>query len=95
MIFQQNAVVAAIGSSAGLVMAVLGSRALASFLYETSPRDPWVLLGSVAALTAISSAASAGGSGERVLSQWLQAEPRSGGPELAYDAKQLFRLLDV
>jgi ABC-type lipoprotein release transport system permease subunit len=27
-------------------------------LYETSPRDPWVLVGSVAALTLIASAAS-------------------------------------
>jgi putative ABC transport system permease protein len=58
MIFRQNAVVAAIGSSVGLVAAVLASRALASFLYETSPRDPWVLVGSVAALTAIASATS-------------------------------------
>jgi ABC-type antimicrobial peptide transport system permease subunit len=58
MIFRQNAVVAAIGSSVGLVAAVLASRALASFLYETSPSDPWVLVGSVAALTAIASATS-------------------------------------
>ena len=58
MIFRQNAIVAAIGSSVGLVAAVLASRALASFLYETSPRDPWVLVGSVAALTAIASASS-------------------------------------
>ena len=58
MIFRQNALVAAIGSSVGLVAAVLASRALASFLYETSPRDPWVLVGSVAALTAIASASS-------------------------------------
>jgi hypothetical protein len=58
MIFRQNAVVAAIGSSVGLAAAVLASRALASFLYETSPRDPRVLVGSVAALTAIASATS-------------------------------------
>jgi ABC-type antimicrobial peptide transport system permease subunit len=58
MIFRQNAIVAAVGSSVGLVAAVLASRALASFLYETSPRDPWVLVGSVAALTAIASATS-------------------------------------
>jgi len=58
MIFRQNAVIAIIGSAAGLIAAVLASRALASFLYETSPRDPWVFVGSVAALTAIASAAS-------------------------------------
>jgi predicted permease len=58
MIFRQNAVIASIGSAAGLIAAVLASRALASFLYETSPRDPWVFGGSVAALTAIASAAS-------------------------------------
>jgi predicted permease len=58
MIFRQNVMVAAIGSSTGLIAAVLASRALASFLYETSPRDPWVLVGSVSALTAIASAAS-------------------------------------
>jgi ABC-type lipoprotein release transport system permease subunit len=38
--------------------AVLVSRALASFLYGTSARDPWVLVGSVAALALIASAAS-------------------------------------
>jgi ABC-type lipoprotein release transport system permease subunit len=31
---------------------------LASFLYETSPHDPWILACSVAALAAIASAAS-------------------------------------
>jgi len=58
MIFRQNAVITILGSAAGLIAAVLASRALASFLYETSPRDPWVFVGSVAALTAIASAAS-------------------------------------
>ncbi|HEV2272922.1 MAG TPA: ABC transporter permease [Acidobacteriaceae bacterium] len=58
MIFRENALVAGIGSGAGLAAAVLASRALASFLYETSPRDPWVLVASVATLTAIASAAS-------------------------------------
>ena len=47
-----------VGAGAGLIAAVLASRALASFLYETSPRDPWVLAGSVVALTFIASAAS-------------------------------------
>jgi ABC-type lipoprotein release transport system permease subunit len=36
----------------------LDSRTLASFLYGTSPRDHWVLVGSVAALTIIASLAS-------------------------------------
>jgi putative ABC transport system permease protein len=58
LVFRENAVVAFAGCGAGLVAAILASRALASFLYETSPRDPWILLGSVAALTAIASAAS-------------------------------------
>jgi hypothetical protein len=53
MIFGQNAIIAIIGSAAGLIAAVLAPRALASFLYETSPRDPWVFVGSVAALTAM------------------------------------------
>jgi ABC-type antimicrobial peptide transport system permease subunit len=43
---------------AGLVVALFASRALAGFLYGTSVRDPWVLLGSVAALALIASAAS-------------------------------------
>jgi hypothetical protein len=41
MVFRENALVAGIGSGAGLAAAVLASRALASFLYETSPHDPW------------------------------------------------------
>ena len=58
MVFRENALIGAAGAGAGLVVAMLASRALASFLYETSPRDPWVLVGSVAALTLIASAAS-------------------------------------
>jgi predicted permease len=53
MIFRQNAAIAAVGSLAGLIAAVLASRTLASFLYDTSPRDPWVLVTSLAALAAI------------------------------------------
>jgi ABC-type antimicrobial peptide transport system permease subunit len=41
-----------------LGIALFASRVLASFLYNTSVRDPWVLVGSVAALTLIASAAS-------------------------------------
>ena len=58
MVFRENAMIAIAGSGAGLVVAVTASRVLSSFLYETSPRDPWVLVGSVAALTSIASAAS-------------------------------------
>jgi predicted permease len=58
MVFAENALVAACGAGAGLIAALLASRALASFLYGTSPRDPWVLVGSVAALTIIASLAS-------------------------------------
>jgi predicted permease len=57
MVFRENAVIAAVGSVAGLIAALLASRTLASFLYNTSPSDPWVLATSVAALTAIASAA--------------------------------------
>jgi predicted permease len=57
MVFRQNAVIAAIGSAAGLVVALLASRTLASFLYDTSPREPWVLAASLAALAAIAAAA--------------------------------------
>ena len=58
MIFGQNAVVAIVGSAAGLFAAVLVSQALASFLYETSPHDTWVFVSSFAALAAIACAAS-------------------------------------
>jgi predicted permease len=58
MIFRENAWVAICGSALGLGIALFASRVLASFLYNTSVRDPWVLVGSVAALTLIASAAS-------------------------------------
>ncbi len=58
MVLRENVLVAAVGTGAGLIAAVLVSRALASFLYETSPGDPSVLMGSVAALAFIASAAS-------------------------------------
>ncbi|HEX4019910.1 MAG TPA: ABC transporter permease [Acidobacteriaceae bacterium] len=58
MVFGENARVAMAGCVAGLAAAVLASRVLASFLYEISPHDPWVLLGSVAVLLAIASGAS-------------------------------------
>jgi predicted permease len=58
MVFGENVLVAAFGTGIGLIAAILASRALASFLYETSPRDPSVLVCSVAALAFIASAAS-------------------------------------
>jgi predicted permease len=58
LVFRENVWIAVSGSIVGLGAAVLASRALASFLYGTSTRDPWVLVGSVAALISIASAAS-------------------------------------
>jgi predicted permease len=58
MVFRENAWIAVGGSLAGLAAALLASRTLASFLYGTSVRDPWVLAASVAALAVIASAAS-------------------------------------
>ncbi|MGA2047320.1 MAG: ABC transporter permease [Terracidiphilus sp.] len=58
MVFRENVLIAAVGTGVGLIAAVLASRALASFLYETSPRDPSVLLFSVTALAFVASAAS-------------------------------------
>jgi predicted permease len=58
LVFRENAWVALCGSLVGLVAALFASRMLASILYGTSARDPWILLGSVTALTLIASAAS-------------------------------------
>ena len=58
MVFLQNAGVALTGTMLGLIAALLASRALASFLYETSVRDPWVFAGAILALAFIASAAS-------------------------------------
>ena len=58
MVFLQNAAVAVTGTAVGLIAALLASRALASFLYGTSTRDPWVFAGSIFALALIASAAS-------------------------------------
>ena len=58
MVFAQNAAVALIGTAAGLFAALLASRALASFLYSTSTRDPWVFAGAIVVLAIIASAAS-------------------------------------
>jgi predicted permease len=58
MVFRQNATVALTGTAAGLIAALLASRALASFLYGISARDPLVFGGSIAVLAMIASAAS-------------------------------------
>lgn len=58
LIFRENAWVAAGGLLAGLIAAVLASRALASFLYGTSPHDPWVMTISALALGTVASTAS-------------------------------------
>jgi predicted permease len=58
LVFRENAWIAAGGSLGGLAVALFASRALASFLYGTSARNPWVLAGSVAALAFIAGAAS-------------------------------------
>jgi predicted permease len=58
LVFRENAAVAFAGCAVGLIAAIAASRTLASFLYETSPHDPWILLTSVAALVTIASAAS-------------------------------------
>ena len=58
LIFRENAWVAAGGLLAGLVAALLASRALTSFLYGTSPRDPWVMTISALALGTVASTAS-------------------------------------
>ena len=58
MVFLQNAGEALAGATIGLLAALLASRALASFLYGISARDPWVFAGSILALSLIASAAS-------------------------------------
>jgi len=58
LVFRENAWVATCGSITGLIAALFASRVLSSFLYGTSVRDPWVLVGSVIALVLVASAAS-------------------------------------
>ena len=58
LVFLENAWIALYGSAAGLIAAWFAARALSSLLYNTSARDPWVLLASVAVLGCIASGAS-------------------------------------
>ncbi|MBS1804078.1 MAG: ABC transporter permease [Acidobacteria bacterium] len=58
MVFAQNSAIALAGTSGGLACAFFGSKLLASFLYGTSVRDPWIFAGSIMILALIASAAS-------------------------------------
>jgi putative ABC transport system permease protein len=58
LVFRENAWIAAGGLSAGLLAAFLAARALASFLYDTSARDPLVMLASALLLAIVAAAAS-------------------------------------
>lgn len=58
MIFRENGWMVLSGSIVGLGIAMLAAKAIASFLYGTPARDPWVLAGAVAALVLVASAAS-------------------------------------
>ena len=58
MVFGQNLWVVLGGAVFGLAAALMATRALASFLYQTSTGDPWVIAGSLLALAVIACAAS-------------------------------------
>ena len=58
MVFGQNLWVVLGGTVFGLAAALMAARALSSFLYVTSARDPWVIAGSILALAVIACAAS-------------------------------------
>lgn len=58
MVFLQNSAVAFVGTAGGLACALLSSRALGSFLYGTSTRDPWIFAASIVLLALIACLAS-------------------------------------
>ncbi len=58
MVFRQNLWVVMGGTVIGLVAALIATRALASFLFQTTTRDPWVIAVSIAALALTACAAS-------------------------------------
>jgi ABC-type antimicrobial peptide transport system permease subunit len=58
MVLLQNAGVAVTGTTVGVGVALLAARALTSFLYEASPREPVVYAASIGAMAAVACAAS-------------------------------------
>lgn len=58
LIFRENAWITAAGALTGLIIALFALRALASFLYGISARDPLVMMFSLLLLEAVASAAS-------------------------------------
>ena len=50
MVFRQNLWVVMGGTVVGLAAALIATRALASFLFQTTAHDPWVIAASIAAL---------------------------------------------
>jgi predicted permease len=58
MVLLQNAGVAATGTAVGALTALLASRALQSFLYQASPREPAVYVAAIGAMAMIACAAS-------------------------------------
>jgi predicted permease len=58
MVFRQNLWVVMGGTAVGIAAAFLATRALASFLFQTSAHDPWVIVASTVALALTACAAS-------------------------------------
>lgn len=58
MVFGQNLWVVMGGTVLGLTAALLQTRALAGFLFQTSARDPWVIAASIVALASTACTAS-------------------------------------
>jgi len=50
MVFRQNLWVVMGGTAVGIAAALIATRALASFLFQTTAHDPWVIAASIAAL---------------------------------------------
>lgn len=58
MVFRQNLWVVMGGTVVGIAAALIATRALASFLFQTSAHDPWVIAASILALALTACAAS-------------------------------------
>jgi predicted permease len=54
MVLRQGLMMSGAATAIGLVTALVGSRLIASLLYQVPPRDPWTLAGVAALLTAVS-----------------------------------------